>query len=188
MNPLALYYPLKPHQVTRAWGVPDPIYRMFGFERHNGVDLALTVGDEIRAPFACRVGKVSDEPNGSGIFVSLLSQEEYIFLDGKTSIVELTFMHLMLPLVSPGEELRVGELVALGGSTGFSTGSHTHLAPKRVTFADSGYTDVDTNDADNTFDPTPHWNGLYAEDLDADDERTLHRLERILRQLKEGVK
>lgn len=163
MKRLALYYPVTPHIVNRVWGVPDPSYEEFGFSRHNGVDLALSTGQPIHAPFDCRVTKIANEPNGSGLYVCLLSRSKHGFDDGNTSRVEITFMHLSEVRTTVGARLSVGDVVALGGETGRASGSHTHVAPKRVRMKLwGGYRDKDQNEANNTFDPEPYWNRLPA--------------------------
>ena len=100
MAVLSLYYPVRPHVITRSWGVEDPLYKEFGFTRHNGIDLQLGEGQEIRAPFDCRVTKVATQPHGSGLYVSLLSRSNYTFSDGVSCRVEITFMHLSRTPVS----------------------------------------------------------------------------------------
>lgn len=163
MDRLALYYPVMPHVVNRAWGVEDPSYEAFGFSRHNGVDLALADGQPLYAPFDCKVTKVANEPNGSGLYVCLLSRGKHGFIDGARARVEITFMHLSEVSVTVGTMLSVGDLVALGGHTGLATGSHTHMAPKRVRMGLlGGYYDRDRNDAGGTFDPEPYWNRVAA--------------------------
>jgi len=163
MARLALYYPVTPHVVNRGWGVQDRSYEQFGFTRHNGVDLGLNTGQSVHAPFDCRVSKIGNEPNGSGLYVCLLSRGKHDFEDGRASGVEITFMHLSAVNVAVGATLSVGDVVALGGHTGRATGSHTHMAPKRVRMnLLGGYADRDRNDANNTFDPEPYWNGTSA--------------------------
>ncbi|MBU1292743.1 M23 family metallopeptidase [Patescibacteria group bacterium] len=162
MTPLSLFYPVSPHTVTRGWGVEDELYAEFGFKKHNGVDLALSVGQEIRAPFDCTVTLVGNHPKGSGLFVCVLSNAQYDFPDGARTRVELSFMHLSGTPVRKGMRLGVGAVLAYGGSTGKSTGPHVHIAPKRVKKGLLGYRDYDRNDANNTFDPTAYWNGAYA--------------------------
>ena len=163
MERLALYYPVTPYIVNRPWGVEDKAYEEFGFRRHNGVDLALTTGQPIYAPFDCRVTKVGNEPNGSGLYVCLLSSRRHRFDDGRAARVEITFMHLSELRTAVGAKLSVGDLVARGGDTGRASGSHTHMAPKRVRMnLFGGYRDKDRNEANGTFDPVPYWNGLPA--------------------------
>ncbi len=162
MNTLSLFYPVAPHVVTRPWGVADELYKEFGFKKHNGVDLALGEGQEIRAPFDCTVTLVGNQPKGSGLFVCLLSTATYDFPDGVRARVELSCMHLSRVSVTPGTRLGVGMVFAYGGHTGRATGPHVHIAPKRVRRGLIGYRDIDRNDANNTFDPEPYWNQEYA--------------------------
>ena len=163
MARLSLYFPVTPHRVNRAWGVADSAYEAFGFSRHNGVDLALVDGQPIYAPFDCRVTKVAHEPNGSGLYICLLSRGPHEFDDGTSARIEITFMHLSATDRTVGETLSVGDMVARGGHTGNVTGSHTHMAPKRVRMKLlGGYRDLDRNDAAGTFDPAPYWNNRMA--------------------------
>lgn len=166
MGTLSLYYPVSPHRVNRAWGVTDELYKKFGFMRHNGIDLDLIDGQEIRAPFDAKVTLVGFQEKGSGTFVCLLSNAPYGFDDGKSARVELTFMHLKEVSVAQGSKVAVGDRIALGGRTGEATGTHVHIAPKRVTRGLLGYRNLDRNDADGTFDPEPYWNGMYARRAD----------------------
>lgn len=178
MTQLVLHYPVNPHQINRGWGVADPLYARFGFARHNGVDLALVDGQGIHAPFSSTVTKIGNEPEGSGLYICLLSRSVYHFPDGKQARVELTFMHLSETLVRVGDTCAVGTPIATGGHSGLTTGSHTHLSPKRVTRQRVNYSAIDHNDAANTFDPTPYWSGLYAQDAGA-----LSSLSHFLRRL-----
>lgn len=163
MQRFSPYYPVTPHIVNRGWGVPDVLYKEFGFDLHNGVDLALVHGQPIYAPFDCRVTKVAVEPNGSGLYVCLLSRARYEFPDGMKARVEITFMHLSNTHVRVGMNLSVGAEIGFGGNTGRSTGPHTHMAPKRVRMTILGtYRDAEQNTAGNTFDPEPYWNKLPA--------------------------
>lgn len=169
---LELWYPLKPYTVNKPWGVADPVYERFGFKRHNGEDAALTTGAIIRAPFDCEVVKSAYQQDGAGHYVALLSTGEFddwIHAGGNGSggekaFVEITFMHCHSILAMPGQKLKTGDPVAIGDSTGFSTGPHTHIAPKRVVKHTGFYTELDHNDALGTFDPSPYWNKFYAED------------------------
>lgn len=165
---LELWYPVKPYKANKPWGVLDPIYERFGFKRHNGEDAALATGQVIRAPFDCEVTKTAYEPTGAGNYIALLSLDEFDEWkhvdDGKKAFVEITFMHCLSTIALPGQKLKTGDLAALGDNTGFSTGPHTHIAPKRVVKMTGYYTELDQNDALGTFNPAIYWNGFYAED------------------------
>ena len=178
MEKLQLYYPVNPHKINRAWGVPDPLYKQFGFDRHNGVDLNLINGQQIFAPIHSSVINVGNQPNGSGIFVSIISDDQYQFDDGKSAYVLLEFFHCQKILVNIGDTVMVGQPIALGDNTGCTTGSHTHMQPRRMNLSQVADTagisayrirnvnyalmPVDINDANNTFDPESYWNKQYA--------------------------
>ena len=178
---LSLYYPVKPHKINRPWGFLSLAeYQRFGFSRHNGIDIALVNGQPIFVPLEADVLKIGNEPNGGGISVSILSSQENTFEDGKESYVFLDFLHCQEIKVSVGDHVLPGQLLALGDNTGITTGSHTHMQPRReqVVLAPPGATrvfkikgedkclvDFDSNDANNTFDPEPYFNGKYAADL-----------------------
>jgi murein DD-endopeptidase MepM/ murein hydrolase activator NlpD len=197
---LSLYYPVRPHVVNRPWGFYSPQeYLPFGFTRHNGVDLNLVDGQSIFAPLEAEVVNIGNEPAGGGIFVSLLSSSQYIFDDGggdsnsnsnsnsdggsdkgTPTFVLLDFFHCQEIKVNIGDHVAIGQLIALGDNTGVTTGSHTHMQPRResVVPAPVGatinayrfmgsevcFTDFEKNDANNSFDPAPYWNGTYADE------------------------
>ena len=200
MNRLSLYYPVRPHVVNRPWGFYSPQeYLPFGFTRHNGVDLNLVDGQSILAPLEAEVVNIGNEPSGGGIFVSLLSSSQYTFDDdgsdsnsnstsddgsnkGTPTFVLLDFFHCQEIKVSIGDHVAIGQLIALGDNTGVTTGSHTHMQPRRESIvpAPAGATinayrfmgsevcfmDFNKNDANNSFDPAPYWNGTYADEYD----------------------
>jgi murein DD-endopeptidase len=82
---------------------------------HNGVDLATPVGTPIVAP-------------GDGI-VSVISHHKYA---GTYIVIEhngayaTRYLHLSKPLVTEGQRVRRGDVIALSGNTGRSTGPHLH--------------------------------------------------------------
>jgi hypothetical protein len=167
MQPFSLYYPIKPYRLNQEWGVYRPdVYGQFGFTRHNGIDLALVNGQEIRAPIDLRPVWVGYQPNGAGYFITLQTPEQYVFLDGTIAYAELTFMHLLkLPEVNMEKVYKTGVVIALGGNTGFSTGPHTHFRLRRLKLVQSHYVVIDTNEAQNSIDPVPYFNGQYAADV-----------------------
>lgn len=179
MKKLELFYPVEPHHINLAWGVRDEKkYKQFGFLAHNGVDLRLARGQAIYAPIDCDVVNVGSVPNGSGIFVSVISKEAYIFENGVVSYILLDFMHCQKINVVNSASVKTGQILAYGDNTGFSDGDHTHMQARRISLQQVSNTsninsyrirennfvinDVDSNDANNSFDPKPFWNGKYA--------------------------
>ena len=156
------WYPVKPYVVTQKWGVPDEIYRQFGFGLHNGVDVALGADSKVYAPFDCQVVKNGFQPNGGGIYCGVISINEYTFPDGVTCKVLVDSLHLKQILVTEGQTLQCGDVIAIADNTGFSTGPHTHFQFRRVSWDGKVITTLDTNDANNSFDQTPYFNGHFA--------------------------
>ena len=82
---------------------------------HSGVDIGAQEGDDVHAP-----------NNG----VAVLVDEQ--FFSGKSLVLDhgqgiyTMFFHLSKILVTPGQQVKKGEVIALVGSTGRSTGAHLH--------------------------------------------------------------
>ncbi len=82
---------------------------------HSGVDVEAEEGEEVHAP-------------NNGIAVLIDEQ----FFSGKSLILDhgqgiyTMFFHLSKILVTPGQQVKKGDVIALVGSTGRSTGAHLH--------------------------------------------------------------
>jgi murein DD-endopeptidase MepM/ murein hydrolase activator NlpD len=84
---------------------------------HYGVDLDLNVGDSVYAVFDGVVRIAKFDGNGYGKYIML---RHY-------NALETLYGHLSKQLVSPGQYVKAGDLIGLGGSTGRSTGPHLHF-------------------------------------------------------------
>jgi murein DD-endopeptidase MepM/ murein hydrolase activator NlpD len=84
-------------------------------EYHTGIDIAVPAGTEVRATAD---GVVEYAGNGGGygrvVFIS--------HAGGFTTV----YGHNSRLLVQAGQSVKVGEIIALSGSTGYSTGPHVH--------------------------------------------------------------
>lgn len=87
---------------------------------HNGVDLAVNTGTEVRA-FADGVVDYIGESEVYGKYLQL------IHADGVTTF----YAHCDKLCVQKGQTVAAGERVALSGDTGRSTGPHLHFELKR---------------------------------------------------------
>jgi murein DD-endopeptidase MepM/ murein hydrolase activator NlpD len=100
---------------TGAYGEPRP----YGSGVHEGVDIPLAVGVEIKAVMD---GVVSFSGMGSGA----LSRGLYITIDhggGRTTL----YSHLSKSFVSKGNVVMKGDVIGLSGNSGLSTGPHLHF-------------------------------------------------------------
>ena len=84
---------------------------------HSGIDIALETGDTVKAALPGIVSRVGYQTGGYGIFVIIVH----------AGGLETRYAHLECSLVAPGKPVKAGEGIALGGTTGNSTGPHLHF-------------------------------------------------------------
>ena len=84
---------------------------------HNGLDIKVNVGDTIVAAFDGKVRIVKYESRGYGKYVVIRHENG----------LETVYGHLSKQLVENNQNVKAGEPIGLGGSTGRSTGSHLHF-------------------------------------------------------------
>lgn len=106
--------------VTSRYGWRPKFGRM-----HRGVDLSLRVGDSVRVAFSGKVRVVRTEPNGYGNYVVVRHDNG----------METVYGHLSKFLVKPNQEVKAGDVIALGGNTGRSTGPHLHFETRYMGLA-----------------------------------------------------
>ncbi len=92
-------------------------YRASFGRQHKGMDIKVYIGDSIRAAFSGKVRIVRYEGGGYGKYVVIRHYNG----------LETIYGHLSAQLVEEGQEVRAGDVIALGGNTGRSTGSHLHF-------------------------------------------------------------
>lgn len=107
----------------RQFAMPSPsrlITSNFGARwgrQHKGLDIKLNTGDTIVAAFPGKVRIVRYEAKGYGKYVVIRHPNG----------LETIYGHMSKQLVAENQEVRAGEPIGLGGSTGRSTGSHLHF-------------------------------------------------------------
>lgn len=102
-----------------AWPNTAPISSLFGprwGRNHAGIDLAANQGDPIKAARGGRV-ELAGEVQGYGNTVIIQHP------DGTRTL----YAHTSKLLVRSGQNVQQGDLIALVGSTGNSTGPHLHF-------------------------------------------------------------
>ncbi|MDR2651532.1 MAG: peptidoglycan DD-metalloendopeptidase family protein [Prevotellaceae bacterium] len=100
---------------------PMHITSKFGYRRgrsHNGIDLKLLTGDTVVAPMRgmVRVTGNNGRRKGYGNFIVIRHYNG----------LETVYGHLSKVLVEKNQIVEPGDIIALGGNTGRSTGSHLH--------------------------------------------------------------
>lgn len=109
-----------PGRVTSPYGYRPRFRRM-----HKGVDLKLQTGDTVYAAFSGRVRLTNYERRGYGYYIILRHENE----------LETVYGHLSKFLVEDGEDVKVGQPIALGGNTGRSFGAHLHFETRYMGYA-----------------------------------------------------
>jgi hypothetical protein len=90
----------------------------FGWRRwqwHYGMDIKLQVGDTIYSTFDGMV-RISKRSKSFGNYIAIRH----------TNGLETIYGHLSKLLVVTNQRVKAGEIIALGGNTGHSTGPHLH--------------------------------------------------------------
>lgn len=87
---------------------------------HTGVDIPQPANTPVQAVLAGRARVGNFDPHGYGNWVIISSGD-----------VQIYYAHLSAVLVTDEQEVSLGEVIGLVGSTGDSTGNHLHLEYRR---------------------------------------------------------
>lgn len=105
----------------QGFGADPATYAQFGMSGHNGQDFPVSVGTSVVAP-----------EDGEVIISGNNVQDQYTGapVGGETVVIRGKYEHWLLHnsqrLVSAGQKVRQGQVVAYSGNTGFTTGPHCH--------------------------------------------------------------
>lgn len=112
------------HKVTSWYGVN----RSWAGREHKGIDVAMEVGTPVQASFDGIVYYVAYDRPEAGTYVEIVSE------DGSTGV---RLLHLSEVLVSPGDRISRGQVIAKSGNTfgnakrpdgsSWSSGAHLHI-------------------------------------------------------------
>lgn len=89
---------------------------------HEGLDFAVKAGTPVTAPWSGRVLSYGFQPDGFG------NNLRVRFDNGTFGILG----HLMNSKIKPGSRFLLGDLLALSGDTGRSTGDHLHFETRKI--------------------------------------------------------
>lgn len=84
---------------------------------HNGVDLAVNMGTQVKAFADGVVDYIGDDPDQYGLYLQI----------SHANGVKSFYAHCSQLLMSQGQTVKAGDTVALSGNTGNTTGPHLHL-------------------------------------------------------------
>jgi hypothetical protein len=124
------------------------LYQSVGLAGHNGTDSALWRGEPIYFSVSLPIKwfAKTEIDHAGGIGVDVVSSEE-VFVpsvfngqtvkglinnrpDGYQGYIKFRFWHLLKTNVYDGQEIKFGDLIGWGDSSGISSGDHLHWGPK----------------------------------------------------------
>lgn len=161
----------------------EKIRSRYSFRRtrpHRGTDIALDTGDSVRVAFN-GVIRVMEKSRNTGGYGNLLVVRH-------PGGLETYYGHLSKFLVKPGEIVKAGEVIGLGGSTGRSTGAHLHFEtrykgkafdPERIIDFEKGLL------RDSVFVLKKHYFSIYSH-YGQTDEESLAASQRIVHTIRSG--
>jgi hypothetical protein len=102
-------------KITSPFGPRNPPIKG-ATSNHPGVDIAVPLGTPVKAPENAIVQKVSKDPR-AGLYINLGN--------GKGVLMH-RLLHLSQSKVKVGDVVKQGEVIALSGNSGLTTGPHLH--------------------------------------------------------------
>lgn len=111
-------WPLDVVRVTQIYGVNEAAYRKFGLAGHNGIDLGCDTGTPIKAMAGGEVVLATNDPEGYGLVIRIWHPQLRCYT---------LYAHNSLLQVKVGDKVTIGQVIALSGNTGNSTGPHAHI-------------------------------------------------------------
>jgi len=146
-----LYYPIKPIRINQAFGQNlSPLYKQQGLLGHPGIDFTAYHGQPVYAAHDGVCYPAIDNHGGNGItLVGTIFTTIYWHLIDDNAVVQT------------GQSVKAGDLLGQADNTGQSTGDHLHFGLVMPNSPD--YNTL--NGYQGRIDPTPFFNGLYAQDI-----------------------
>lgn len=120
-------YEWQEHITSRLGARLDPISGKPG--RHYGVDIACPVGTAVNSIMPATVSNIG-EGGERGLYVTTVFTVNRGLLRQDIEI-KTTYEHLSKVLVNEGQKVNTGDVIAISGNSGKSTGPHLHIEIKK---------------------------------------------------------
>lgn len=171
---LSLYFPVKPNTVNQGFGATANLqwYKDHGvnFTGHNGIDFAAYHGQPVYAAHDGIVEVQEDVNQGWGVVITSLQTFDY---NGGQAYFKTIYWHFN-PATDPqfaipvktGQLVKAGDIIGYADNTGLSTGDHLHFGLKpQLKNPDLTFYNIEQNNGYmGAIDPTPYFNGFFAQD------------------------
>lgn len=131
-------------RVNSSWPCDKTYYQQLGLGTHNGIDMPCSAGTSVYASTDGIITEVSNDISaGLGVVIFDKSQK-----------CKTVYWHHKENLVSLGQQVKRGDVIALSDSTGYSLGNHLHFMLKETDA--SGNSINKDNGFGGAIDPVPH--------------------------------
>ncbi|MDE2031011.1 MAG: peptidoglycan DD-metalloendopeptidase family protein [Patescibacteria group bacterium] len=117
-----LSWPLDYVYITQLFGRTVAARRLYLSGSHSGVDFRASIGTPVKSMAVGTVVGVGDTDQ----FCKGASFGKWVFIKYNNGLSS-TYGHLSVILAKPGQEVQTGDVVALSGNTGHTTGPHLHV-------------------------------------------------------------
>ena len=118
----ALSWPLNYVYITQLFGITSSSGRLYRSGLHSGVDFRSSIGTEVKAMANGTVMGTGD----TDIYCKGASFGKWILIKYNNGLSS-TYGHLSVINVKKGDKVNTGDVVALSGNTGHTTGPHLHV-------------------------------------------------------------
>lgn len=118
-----LNWPIDNVYITQQFGSTSASKRLYTSGTHNGVDFRASVGTPVKAMLSGVVVGTGD----TDVACPRASFGKWVLVK-YTNGLSSTYAHLSLIKVSPGQQVRTGDIIGYSGNTGYSTGPHLHVS------------------------------------------------------------
>lgn len=117
-----LSWPLKNVFITQLFGYTSDSGRLYRSGTHSGVDFRASIGTEVYSMANGTVIGTGD----TDIYCKGASFGKWVFIKHDNGLSS-TYGHLSVIYAQTGDRVKTGELIALSGNTGHTTGPHLHV-------------------------------------------------------------
>ena len=116
-------WPVTDVYITQQFGVTGASGRLYASGSHNGTDFKALMGTPVHAIADGTVAGTGD----TDLTCPRASFGRWILIKHDNGLAA-TFGHLSVILVTPGQKVKRGDIIAYSGNTGYSTGAHLHIS------------------------------------------------------------
>ncbi len=117
-----LAWPIDSVFITQLFGVTSSSKRLYKSGSHSGVDFRASIGTEVKSMADGTVIGTGD----TDVYCRGASFGKWVFIKYDSGLSS-TFGHLSYIKAQVGQRVNTGDVVALSGNTGHSTGPHLHV-------------------------------------------------------------